>query len=232
MKRYAILFTLLLCLCLTTARAQVSARQTDAAISSGGTCITTFDTELPDDLATVLETHGYVAKSLCGVDWHSSSRFAWVVQEQENDRNVIALNKWTSKEWQVASLGTKILPAEGSFTLDCDGWSAAILLQVPLQEGGWESFLFEPSGNMTKVFWRLQEYQASYSDGSYVRIFNEDYPSAQESMQYSYVFELSDANGSVHQADYRWLTDGLTDSFDYTAFPRTERQFIEKSRVN
>lgn len=216
---------LLVCLFFSTAGAEVRTRQTDAAIANGGTVITTFDTELPDDLAAALQANGYTAECLCGIDWHSASRFAWVVQQQENGRNVIALNKWPSGDWQVASLGLRLLPAAGGFTLDCDGWGASMLLQAPLSDGGTENFTFQPSGSMANVFWRLQEWRASYLDGSSERIYCEDEPSTDEKSLQSYAFEATDVDGGVHRADDCWLTSGLADEIDFAYFPRTEEQF-------
>ena len=221
----AALLALLLCLLLSTAGAEVRTRQTDAAIANGGTVITTFDMELPDDLAAALQAHGYAAESLCGVDWHSASRFAWVVQQRENGRSVISLNKWPSGDWQVVSLGTQLLPAEGGFTLDCDGWSPSMLLQASLSDDGTERFVFEPSGSTTHVFWRLQEWRASHLDGSSERIYCEDEPSTDEKFRQSYVFEATDVDGGAHRADDCWLTSGLADEIDFASFPRTEEQF-------
>lgn len=225
MKRWSILVAILLCLFLSTGNAEVRTRQTDTAVANGGTVITTFDTELPDELAAALQSHGYTAESLCGVDWHSASRFAWVAQRQENGRSVIALNKWPSGDWQVVSLGSRLLPAEGDFTLDCDGWGASMLLQVPLSDGGTECFAFESGGSMTKVFWRLQEYRAQHPDGSGERVYCEDAPSTEEGFRQSYAFEATDADGGVQRADGCWLTSGLANELDFASFPRTEEQF-------
>ncbi len=232
MKRWSLLLALFLCLFLSAASAEVRTRQTDAAIANGGTVITTFDTELPDDLAAALQANGYAAECLCGVDWHSASRFAWVVQQQENGRNVIALNKWPSGDWQVASLGSRLLPAEGGFTLDCDGWSPSMLLQAPLSDGGTENFTFQPSGDKTQTYWRMTEYRANHPDGSGEHIYYENAPAAEDGLRYRFVVETTNAGGEAHRAGYRWLTDGLADDFDFATFPRTQEQLAAATEAS